>query len=97
MYLGLLNLIFAYSGMGIALPVPTFQAFCSRAVCKAVTSEDWERVEKLLNTIFSLLLVCCSQLPVLLTKGEYALPGFPFAVDVPVEAFLALLCTPCQV
>jgi len=35
-----INMIFAYSGRGIAPPVPTFQTICLTAVCRTVTSED---------------------------------------------------------
>ena len=90
-----MNLIFAHSGRDIDSPFPSLQTnhlgLCDEQLLKK--NEEKEIVE-----CPSLLLVCCYQ-PACVTQwcGGYALLDFPFLVEVPVEAFLILLGTLCQV
>lgn len=72
---------------------------CGTAFLSLIESTDTQRlcaepIYPMKESAFSLSVV--SSLPALLTDG-FALLGFPFQVDSPVEAFLVLLCTPHHV
>ena len=58
-------------------------------------SEKIEAKKLLSTSAFSLSAV--TSMAVLLTSGAYSLLNFPFLVEVPVEGFLSLLATSCQV
>jgi len=78
------NLIFTYSGRGVAPPSPPSEPF-SQGLCAEPLLVKTE-VNKLLNfSAFSLSVVT--------DKG---LLDFCFPVAIPIEPFLILLCSPCQ-
>jgi len=72
-------------------PIPSYQTKHLRAVWQAVIRED---LDKKIVKYLSLLLNCCYQPAYVTHYGEYTLLDFPFLVEVPVEAFLALLGNP---
>jgi len=71
-------------------PVPTFSLIHSRGVWRTVASEVWGK--KLLSTSAFFLSVV-TRLSILLTRR--GTPSWTFPVDVPLEAFPVLFCTPC--
>jgi len=81
-----LNLIFAYSGRDVAPPVLPFLTHLLEEQLPVKTE-----ARMLLSTsYFSLSIV--TSLPLFLTSGGYAFLDIPFLTDMPLEAFLPLLC-----
>jgi len=87
-----MNLIYAYSGSGIASPVSSYQNKRLRAVWQAVIREHRGKNVKYLS-----LLVCRYQIAFVTHEVGYAILDFHFLVQVPVEALLVLFGIPCQI
>lgn len=90
------HLIFTYSGRDVSPPFPTFHIICSRALWRPVA--QWRTEAKYCCTSAFSLSIFTSVLA-LFNRGV-CLPRLrrrTFLANVPVEAFLVLHCTFCQV
>lgn len=90
------HLIFTYCGRDVSPPFPTFQIICSRAMWRPVA--QWRTEAKYCCTSAFSLSIFTSVLA-LFNRGV-CLPRLrrrTFLASVPVEAFLVLHCTLCQV